>query len=152
MTRRRFTDEFRAVAVAATISAGYPQQKGALMRTATELDISHVTLRSWVLREQNPPPSDLVQEKKADLKTLFDAEMRAILKVMPEKRADAGYSQLGTVLGILFDKMRLLDGLPTEIVSIMPELVSLMQERKLNPVLVFQSMRDRLQLPDKTHD
>jgi hypothetical protein len=53
---------------------------------------------------------------------------------------------------IATDKMRLLRGLPTEIVSILPGLVASMQERGMNPTLVFQAMYDKLQLPDRVQE
>lgn len=121
-TQKRYTDDFRAKAVAAAIAAGYPQTKGALTRVAAELAISHQLLRNWIVGAQNPPPEGLLQEKKTDLRALFQAEMQDIMALLPNKRHDASYRELGTVLGILFDKARLLDELPTQIVGLTPHL------------------------------
>ena len=55
-----------------------------------------------------------------------------------------------TAAAIATDKMRLLRGLPTEIIAMMPGLVNAIQERGLNPTAVFQAIYDRLALPPDT--
>lgn len=113
----RFTDEFRANAVALAIAGGYPQTKGALSRVAKELGISHQVLRNWVIEKQNPPPQELLQEKKVELRDLIQKELADIMARIPEKRNEATYRELGTVFGIMFDKLQLLDELPTVIIG-----------------------------------
>lgn len=150
--RQRFTDEFRANAVAAAIAAGYPQSKGALSRTARQLEISHQVLRGWITHQNNPPPQKLLQEKKADLKTLFMNEIYEILNIMPDKRDRAAYSQLGIVLGTLYDKTRLMDGLPTEIVSILPGLIDEMEHAGINVTEAFEQMKAKLKASNANRD
>jgi hypothetical protein len=72
------------------------------------------TLSRWFNGEQNPPPDQLVIEKRAELKDLLDAEIRALFAEMPKARPDATYRDMGTVAGILMDKHLLLDGKATE--------------------------------------
>lgn len=118
----RFTDEFRAKAVAAAIAAGYPSKKGALSRVAGELGISHQVLRLWVVGTQNPPPQELLQEKKVELRDLIQAELNTIMQTFPNKRGDASYRELGTVFGVLFDKLQLIDELPTVVIGLSAKL------------------------------
>jgi hypothetical protein len=97
------------------IANGYPGKTGALSRTARELGISHQLLRNWVTASQNPPPQELLHEKTIDLRKMIHDEMAAIVSAMQGKRNDAPFMTLGTVFGILFDKSRLLDDMPTSI-------------------------------------
>jgi len=113
--RRRYDDKFRANAIVFLEAAGYPDKKGALEQVSKQLNCPHPTLHRWFQAKNNPPPSELVQEKREDLKELLEKELRAIFKEMPDARGDAGYRDLGTVAGILFDKKQLLEGKPTEI-------------------------------------
>jgi len=121
-TKTRFTDDFRAKAVALAIAAGYPHTKGALTRVAGELGISHQVLRNWIIEAQNPPPQGLLQEKKAELRDLIKTELADIMARLPDKRGEASYRELGTVFGIMFDKLQLLDELPTQIIGLSSQL------------------------------
>ncbi len=140
----RYTDDFRATAVAAAIAAGYPSIKGALLHTAQALKISHQLLRNWITAQQNPPPQELLQVKKADLRSLMQSEVVAILGAMPTKRGDATYSQLATAYGILFDKIRLLDGLPTEILGMLPELMNAIGRRHMDATEIVRNLINEL--------
>jgi hypothetical protein len=115
--RRRYDDKFRASAVVMLEAAGYPDQKGALTRTANHLGVPLNTIKGWYTANRNPPPAELRTEKKGDLVTLFDSELEAIFGDMPNARPDASYRDLGVVAGILVDKRQLLTGEPTEIVD-----------------------------------
>jgi transposase-like protein len=114
MTRRRYTDDERATAVLFLESEGYPDTPGALTRVAKRLGIPHPTLHRWATGKQNPPPSDLVQEKRPALIEMIRAEAYAILDDMKVTRELADYRELGTVFGIMLDKLQLLEGKPTE--------------------------------------
>ena len=106
----RWTDEERASAVLMLEAAGYPQTKGALTRVADNLKIPATTLRRWHLGLSNPPPTETVKRKRVDLRTAIRDEMAAALEEMGHARTEASYRDLGTVLGILFDKLQLLNG------------------------------------------
>src|SRR5262249_34550102 len=54
-------------------------------------------------------------EKKARLVTLFEEEIRAAFHCAANKRAEASYKDLMTGIGILTDKVQLLQGQPTSI-------------------------------------
>lgn len=110
----RYDDKYRASAVVMLEAAGWPETKGALTRTAEHLGIQPRTLQRWALQENNPPPAELVSEKKAELSGLLRKEIAAALGAMDGVRPDASYRDLGTVVGILTDKLQLLTGEPTE--------------------------------------
>ena len=98
-------------------AAGYfqdPPVQGALTRVAKKTGVPHPTLSRWARAVQNPPPSDLVQSKKKNLVELMENEIREIFARMGIEREEATYRELGTVMGIIFDKMQLLTGGPTE--------------------------------------
>lgn len=115
--RKSYDDKFRASAVVMLEAAGYPDKKGALVEVAKHLGVPHPTLSRWYNAQRNPPPDELVQEKRRELKDLLADELDAIFRAMPNARENASYRDLGTVAGILFDKKQLLEGKPTEIVD-----------------------------------
>lgn len=106
----RWTDEERAAAILLLEAAGYPQRKGALTQVADNLKIPATTLRRWHLGISNPPPAETVKRKRIDLRKAIRAEIDAALHEMGMARQDASYRDLGTVMGILFDKLQLLNG------------------------------------------
>jgi transposase-like protein len=139
-TKRTYDDQFRASAVVMLKAQGYPKMKGALHIVASHLKVPDRTLSRWFNGEQNPPPDQLVSEKTFDMREAIQAELASIVKDMPTARADASYSQLGTVFGILFDKARLLDNLPTEIVRVIPDLLQALEDIDLDAAGVFNDM------------
>lgn len=141
MGRKRYTDEFRANAVVMLQGAGYPDIEGGLTRVAKHLGVPRETLRRWYLSKQNPPPPELVTEKKANLQDLLRKEIEAALNDMPSARQDAGYRDMGTVLGILIDKLQLLDGKATERLAIEDELTDV--ERASRIAALFDAARAR---------
>jgi transposase-like protein len=112
--RKRYDDKFRASAVVMLEAAGYPGREGALASTAKHLNMPHNTLRNWFHGVHNPAPSQDRQEKKMELSDMLRTEINAILGDMPKARDGASYRDLGTVAGILIDKLQLITGKPTE--------------------------------------
>ena len=112
--RKRYDDKFRASAVVMLEAAGYPDKAGALASTAKHLGVPHNTLRNWFHGVHNPAPSDIRQEKRGELSDLLRNEIDAALGAMDGARPDASYRDLGTVTGILIDKLQLITGKPTE--------------------------------------
>jgi hypothetical protein len=96
-------------------AAGYPDQKGALTRVASHLDIHPRTLSRWANGEQNPPPDQMVSEKKIELTDYIDEEIQKALGAMNDVRHEASYRDLIVGLGVLIDKKQLLSGEPTSI-------------------------------------
>lgn len=118
-------------------AAGYPQTKGALQRTAEHLHVPAMTLGRWFRRSNNPPPNELVTEKRGDLKDFVRSELNAIFGDMPIVRADASYKDLATAAGILIDKLQLLENKPTENVNLTVE------DRASRIAGILDSARDR---------
>ena len=112
--RKRYTDKFRAAAVVMLEAEGYPARDGALSRVADHLGIPLSTLRGWFTAEHNPPPTEVRNEKKQELRDLLENELREAVAAMAGARLDASYRDLGTVAAIFTDKVQLLDGKPTE--------------------------------------
>ena len=112
--RKSYDDKFRASAVVMLEAAGYPDKRGALEYTAKHLGVPARTLSRWFNGENNAPPDELVSKNRADLKTLIENEIYGILETMPKLRGDAEYRELGTVFGIMLDKLQLLKGEPTD--------------------------------------
>lgn len=95
-------------------AAGYPTEKGALTRVAEHLKVPARTLSRWFNGEQNPPPDQTVNEKKGEMTDWLRDEIAHAVTAMAKVREEASYRDIGTVLGILIDKLQLLSGAPTE--------------------------------------
>lgn len=115
--RRRYSDEERATLMAMLESEGYPDRLGALKKVADYAQIHPHVLRRWWKAKQNPPPHKLVAQKKIDLREAIQSELTHIFTELHSKREDASYKDLGTVAGIMMDKLQLLEGKPTERIS-----------------------------------
>ena len=99
-------------------AAGYPDKPGALSQVAAKCGISHQLLSNWARAAHNPPPQEVLQEKRLELKDMLKAEIDGALAAMPMARVDATYRDLGTVAAILIDKLQLLEGKATERVEV----------------------------------
>lgn len=115
--RRRYDDKFRANAVILLEAAGYPTRDGALSQVAQNLGVPATTLHGWASAQHNPPPADVRTEKKGEIIELLRAEIRAALAEAERARPDANYRDLITGVGIMTDKLQLLNNEPTENVS-----------------------------------
>jgi hypothetical protein len=143
MARRKvYDDKFRTSAVIMLEAAGYPKQEGALTRTAAELGIPYRTLSRWFNKEQNPPPDYLVREKRGELADVFEDIAYKYLThaskddVVEETQGKDAIIAAATAT----DKMRLLRGLPTEIVALMPEVISAINKMGKDPVTIFNDI------------
>lgn len=139
--RRRYDDKFRASAVVMLEAAGYPDKKGALEQTSKRTGVPISTLHGWFNATRNPPPADVRNEKRKELRELLEDELRAIFQEMPNARSEAGYKDLGTVAGILFDKKQLIDGKPTQITEDVSNLSD--EERSNRITAIFDKARAR---------
>ena len=117
MGGQRYSDDFRAGAVLMAEADGWPTNKGAMSRVAARLGVNERTLRRWATGESNPPPDKNVRAKKLDLEKVIRKELASAFEEMGRARQDASYRDLGTVVGILFDKLQLLSGEPTQSVT-----------------------------------
>ena len=142
--RPRYSDEFRATAIAALFAEGYPDKPGALSKVSKAFNLHVKTLSRWASGENNPPFDNDVNRKKIELADLLETEIYAVVDLLPEKRTRASYSQLTMALAVLIDKMRLLRGLPTEIVQMLPDLVQAIERHGMKPSDIFHAMLERL--------
>jgi len=106
---KRYTDAEKAAALAMLDANG-----GNMLLTAKETRISRTTLQEWRDGRISHDVPDIRQEKRQSLAELFLDEIYAAVGLMPDKRADASYKELATVVGILTDKRQLLLGAATE--------------------------------------
>ena len=112
--RPDYDDEFRASAVLMLEAQGYPERLGAMSQVAKALNVPARTLRRWFKKQSNPPPDRVVRRQKGELVDAILDEVWNVLGEMPAAREDASYRELGTVFGILVDKVQLLSGKATE--------------------------------------
>lgn len=112
--RPRYDDEYRAGAVLMLEAAGYPDRKGALAAVSSHLSVPHPTLSRWAREIQNPPPDEIVHEKKLNLVAELTDLLGLSLKAAKDTVGEATYRELMIGVGILVDKVQLLTGNPTE--------------------------------------
>lgn len=140
--RKQYSDKFRAGIVAMLQSEGYPEQKGALARVSAYCQVPAMTISRWFKQTNNPPPNELVTEKKEELADLFEKAARVyITHAVKDDVVDqvAGQAAM-TAAGIAVDKMQLLRGLPTAIISIIPQVVKALEDAGYDPVKVFNDL------------
>jgi hypothetical protein len=138
----RYTEKFKAGAVAMLQGAGYPNNVFKLQTVADELKIPVRTLRRWYMKESGAPIPEFVQAQKEDLADIFENVARKMLAYAGEDdviEAMSGNAAV-TSAAISVDKMRLLRNLPTEIIQIVPQLVFALEQAGLDPVLTFERM------------
>lgn len=140
--RRRYDDKFRASAVVMLEAAGYPEQKGALIRVANHLGVPESTLRGWESEEHNPPPAQLRAEKKEELTFELKNLAYELVTAMRGNIHDANLVQQATTFGIIVDKWQLLEGKPTW----RGEIVELIKEGKITPQEVMDELSDTPEL------
>lgn len=127
-------------------SEGYPDTKGSLQRVSDYSKVPPSTLHRWFHGKNNPAPSDVVNEKRRDLSSMIEGEIYEIFKVLPAKRDEATYRELTTSVGILVDKMRLLQGLPTEIIQILPGFMDSLNKAGYDATEFFRKAQERLNM------
>lgn len=143
--KRRYTDEERANAVVMLQSQGYPDNTKALADVAKYLKIPRSTLKGWADGKHNPPPDEISTSKKKDLAELFEGAAHLFVghATRPEVVELMSGQQAMTSAAIAVDKMRLLRGLPTEIVQIIPEVVAAIESMGQSPADVFNRIIER---------
>lgn len=140
--RKRYDDKFRASAVVMLEAAGYPANAHAVVEVAEHLHVPDRTLRRWFNGTNNPPPDDIVQQEKKDLADLFENAARIYLThgTDPEVVAEVSGQASMTAAAIAVDKMQLLRGMPTEIISMIPDVVKALKAAGYEPAQVFNDL------------
>ena len=108
-SKRKYNDDFRASAVLLLEAQGYPGTKGALTAVAKRLGVPQRTLSRWFNKEQNPPPPELVKEKRAALTDRLDHIIDLLIDEMETAVKDAPLNHLATTFGIAVDKKQKLE-------------------------------------------
>lgn len=146
----KFDDSYRAGAVVMLQSEGYPENAYAIGKVYDYLRQkspypSKTSLKNWFDGTKAAPPSKIVDEKKRDMLVSLNEWAWTIMEhgKNPDTVAEMSGQQAATSFGILIDKIRLLQGLPTEIVSIMPAFVSTMQQVGEDPETILRRMIER---------
>ena len=103
--RHRYSDDFRAEALAALAANG-----GNVKRTARQLGLPRKTLDGWATGRTPPPPAHLRHQKSERLAQALESVVRQLLEEAsrPEATAAAPLKDLALALGIAVDKMLLL--------------------------------------------
>lgn len=144
-TRIRYTDEQRATLLAMLEMEGYPDKVGALQRVANYAQIKPNVIRRWWQAKQNPPPHKLVTRKKRELADLFeDVAHKYLNHALNDETIESVPGQAAVVAAATAtDKMRLLRGLPTEIIQLIPEVVNAIKSMGQEPSDVFNRIIER---------
>lgn len=108
-TKRRYTDEERAAALAALAANG-----GNIEKTCRELDIPRMTLSSWAKGQVHPEAHEYSLTKKGPLADHLE-EVAWKLAGDLNKCKEGNPQQVAIALGVVVDKMQLLRGKPTAI-------------------------------------
>lgn len=118
----KFSDEYRAGAVVMLQAEGYPSNPFAIGKVYEYLKQKNPhptksTLKNWFMGDSNPPPSNILDDKKEDMVEALKALTWKLLEhaAKAETIEDMSGQQAITGAGILIDKTRLLLDKPTEI-------------------------------------
>lgn len=146
-----YDDKYKATTIALIRATGYPHNEYGLVEVHDDLKKkspkgtrvpSVRTLQRWFHKQEGSPPDNVVVEQKKALAELFEeAAYKYVNHAMHEDVvSDTTGPQAMIAAGTAVDKMRLLRGLPTEIVQIIPEVVSALQAAGEDPQQVFQRL------------
>lgn len=102
-TRRRYSDEFRAAALALLDANG-----GNLDRAARQLKVPRKTLAGWASGRNNPVPAELRHQKRADLTAALEQHIAALCGIRPEHVENLNLKDAAIAMGIAVDKYLLL--------------------------------------------
>lgn len=95
---------------------------GNIAKTARELKLNRHTLKAWS-ESKDPELLEKVTGRTQNVVKSIEDELTKIYEQLPSKRKDATYMHLVSSIKILTHELRLVQGLPTYIVSLTPSLV-----------------------------
>ncbi len=138
----KYSDKFVASAIAALQSNGYPDDQFALERTAKYLKLPGRTLRRWAAGENRPNVQALVVQEKRALADVYEDVTYQLLEHASNQDIVDQMTGKDAIMAaaIATDKMRLLQGLPTEIIVIVPQLIEALRLMGLDPMDTFNRM------------
>lgn len=140
-TKRQYSDSNKASALAILDANG-----GNLSKTSRETGVPISTIKEWRDGRVNPDVTDIRNVKKIELADKLEEVANAYTDhlLRDETINKTGAKDAAVTVGTAIDKMRLLRGLPTEIIQVLPPLVSALEDAGLNPSEVFNAMLARL--------
>ena len=150
---RPYTDKFKAGAVALLESQGFPNDPGALDRVYQHLGQKPAkrTLMRWFHGENGAPDDKLVRASKKELADVFEDVAYKYLNRAGEQDAVDETKGKDAVMtaAIAVDKMRLLRGLPTEIVVLVPGFIEAIKKLGQDPEQVMRRAIERAGLGEQ---
>lgn len=126
-SRRRYSDDFRATALAGLAAKG-----GNVDRTAKALGIPAKTLEHWS-KGVNPVPANLGEQKKEELAEAMESFIRRLIGVDLEKFEQMNFRDFGITLGIATDKYLALRGQPNTISKVVDARENVIDPSKMTP-------------------
>lgn len=146
----KYTQQYRAACIAMLEGAGYPENPYKLEEIAKHLKLPSRTLRRWYKGEVDALRPEVVRQQKQDLAEIYEDIAYKLLAHAGDQDVIDDMSGKDAVLasGIATDKMRLLRGLPTEIIAVLPELLSLAKAKGVAASDLFQAMIAELSRAD----
>ncbi len=139
--RRRYSDNDKATALAALDANG-----GNVAVTAKQTGIPRTTLIEWNDGRVIPEVSELRHIKKEELADIYEDVTRLYLDRARDKSAIENTSGNAAILAAATatDKMRLLRGLPTEIVQVTAKIMQAAEEAGYNPSDLLNDLHQEL--------
>lgn len=124
----RYSDEFRAQVIALLDGANYYENKTQAVNQVYKYlqgKVPKRTLFRWGNRENRPAPAKLVTEKKGNMADALEELTWALIDhaAHPDVIESMSGREASTSIGTYIDKIRLLRGLPTEIIEVIPGFV-----------------------------
>jgi transposase-like protein len=134
-----YTEAQRAEALAVLKS-----NNGNLSRTERETGIPKGTLLYWRNNSTYAAPIEMQTQKTESLRGELESVAYRLVRKLAERLndTDAGVQQLATSLGIVIDKLQLLDGKPTERTAVVNESLT-DDERSARIASLFDTARTR---------
>ena len=144
---RNYSDAFKASAVLQVTAEGYPENPYAMKQTAAAFNIPVNTLKRWLTDSHGAPPHEIVQQQKTELSERLEQLAHKLLDhaAKDEVIHKMTGQQAVTSVAIAIDKMRLLNNLPTEIIAVLPDFLSTLQERGIDATEFFTRAKQRLE-------
>ena len=128
----------------ASIMAALDANGGNVRQTARETGVPEATLRAWKNGRAKPVSRRLYAEKVGDLRGGLLELAVALVDTAVTKAAsgEGNIQQVVTALGIVFDKLQLLDEQPTERIAVVNESLT-DDERTARTAALFDAARAR---------
>lgn len=145
MTKRQYSDNDKATALAVLDANG-----GNVSKTARETKIPPSTITEWRDGRIHEDVTEIREVKRSELSDLFEAIAYKYLTRASDDTAIKSTTGKDAIIAAATatDKMRLLRGLPTEIVALMPEVIAAINKLGKDPVTIFHDIIRRANQSD----